>query len=240
MRARRCAILAALLAALLCAGVAAAETSGTGAELRLLSFDGGGHEYTVEIEDPSILACAGERDYGPGDHSLETGSTFEQVFTFTGLKPGTTAVAVWGRSPILENDDRLYTATVDAALNVTLTAERAISTFFLSRTGDIHYDSYSITREPDGYRASVNDGEPQAIDGAVVEALARAVEEYDLARWDGFRESREFVLDGESFWLELRLTDGSHISASGDNAFPEGYFPAISAIQDILDGAGLG
>ena len=105
---------------------------------------------------------------------------------------------------------------------------------------DIHYDSYAITREPDGYRASVNDGEPQAIDGAVVEALARAVEEYDLARWDGFRESREFVLDGESFWLELRLTDGSHISASGDNAFPEGYFPAISAIQDILDGAGLG
>ena len=86
----------------------------------------------------------------------------------------------------------------------------------------------------------MNDGEPQAIDGAVVEALARAVEEYDLARWDGFRESREFVLDGESFWLELRLTDGSHISASGDNAFPEGYFPAISAIQDILDGAGLG
>ena len=230
MRARRCAILAALLAALLCAGMAVAETSGTGAELRLLSFDGGGHEYTVEIEDPSILACAG------GDHSLETGSTFEQVFTFTGLKPGTTDVAVWGRSPILENDDRLYTATVDAALNVTLTAERAISTFFLSRTGDIHYDSYAITRESDGYRASVNDGEPQAIDGA----LARAVEEYDLARWDGFQESREFVLDGESFWLELRLTDGSHISASGDNAFPEGYFPAISAIQDILDGAGLG
>ena len=67
----------------------------------------------------------------------------------------------------------------------------------------------------------------------MVEALARAVEEYDLARWDGFRESREFVLDGESFWLEKRLTDGTHILARGQNATPPDYLAAMDALQGL-------
>ena len=52
------------------------------------------------------------------------------IFTFTGLKPGSTTVNIYGRSPIIENDDASYTAVVDEDLNVTLRAERAISTFF--------------------------------------------------------------------------------------------------------------
>ena len=226
-----------LLAFLLALGVWAGAEE---AVVTFASFDGGGHEYTVEIGDPSILACEVTRDYRGEDPSLVDGASFDVVCTFTGLAPGSTTVAVSGRSPILENDDALYTATVDEALNVTLVPVRVLSTFFLYRSGEICRDSYSITRGPEGYLVSVSDGEPEAIDDASVAALERAVEDYGLERWDGFDESEPDVLDGEGFWLEIRLTDGTSIRARGDNAFPEGYFEAMGTIQDILDNAKIG
>ena len=237
-------LLPVLLAALLLtgwtmAGRATEAYDPESAVLSFSSFDGGGHEYSVEIEDPNVLACASERDYGNRDE-LEDGSPYWQVFTFTGLKPGTTKVSVYGRSPILDNDDTVYTAVVDEGFNVTLTPVRAISTFFLYRSGDIHYDSYSVTHWADGYHVSVNDGPDRRIDDASVEALMTAVDAFDLARWDGFEASNDFVLDGESFWLEVRLTDGTGIMARGDNAYPEDYFPAVSRLQEILDNARIG
>ncbi len=231
-----------ILFLLICAAMAVcARAEGShGAELRFLSFDGGGHVYTVEIGDPSVLACEGERDYRGEDPELVDGASFDQLFRFTGLAPGRTAVNVYGRSPILENDDHAYTATVDDALNVTLEPLRAISTFFLSRNGEIYYDSYHITREPDGYRVSVSDGEAQGIDGASVEALMGVIDKYGLEGWDGFDGSTPYVLDGEGFWLEFTLTDGTHVQARGDNAFPEEYFPAIGEIWRILENAEIG
>ena len=231
------------LAALLLIGTAvcAAEETGHSATLNFSSFDGGGHEYSVEVEDPSVLACAMTWDYGGADHDIEDGSPYTMVFTFTGLKPGATTVSVYGRSPIMENDDAVYTATVDEALNVTLTPTRAISTFFLHRSGgDRDYDTYHITRERDGYHVSVNDGEEQAIDSASMDALAGVVDQYDLARWDGFGESKIGVAHGEDFWLEIRLTDGTGIMARGQNAYPEDYFPAMDAMCGILDRAIIG
>ena len=208
------------------------------AVLTFSSFDGGGHEYTAEIEDPSVLTCTAVRDYGERDE-LEDGSPYRMIFTFTGLKPGTTTVNIYGRSPIIENDDASYTAVVDEELAVTLRAERAISTFFLSRSGEINYDSYRITRERDGYDVSVNDGEAQSIDRETADALMRIIDEYDVARWDGFDQSREHVLDGEGFWLEVTLTDGTRITAQGENAFPENYFPAMGRMQEVLDALSL-
>ena len=228
-----------MLAALLCAAAAFCE-GGQGAVLRFSSFDGGGHAYTVEIEDPSVLACEGERDYRGEDPELVDGASFDQLFRFTGLMPGQTTVNVYGRSPILENDDRAYAATVDDALNVTLEPLRAVSTFYLYRSGEIYYDSWHITREPGGYRVSVSDGEAQGIDGASVEALMGVIDKYGLERWDGFDESTPYVLDGEGFWLEFTLTDGTRVQARGDNAFPEDYFPAMGEIWQILENAETG
>ena len=230
-------LLCLLLAALLCAGAPACAAEDAGdAVLTFRSFDGGGHEYTVGIDDADLLACAVTRDYGARDE-LEDGSPFTVICAFTGLKPGTTTVRVYGRSPVMDNDDFIYTAVVDEALRVTLTPVRAIATFFLYRSG---CDTYAVTREPDGCLVSVNDGEAQAIDEASVDALARAVETYDLARWDGFGESKIGVADGESFWLEIRLTDGTHILARGQNATPPDYLAAMDALQAILESAVTG
>lgn len=224
-----------ILAALLALGAAAAE----GAELTFSSFDGGGHEYAVKIGDPALLACDESRDYGERQEA-EASSAYTVTFAFTGLSPGSTRVAVEGRSPILENDDYLYTATVDGDLNVTLAPVREISTFFLARNGEIYYDSYAIARGEDGFLLSVSDGEPREIDDASAAALMDVVEKYGVEGWDGFDESMEYVLDGEGFTLEICLTDGTHILARGDNAFPENYFPAIGKMQEILENAACG
>lgn len=214
------------------------EKAPQAAELSFSSFDGGGLEYTVEIEDASIVACTERRDYG-NRNELEEGSPYRAIFTFTGLKAGSTTVKVYGRSPIIENKDAVYTAIVDEALNVTLKSQRKISTFFLCRSGDIHYDSYHITYWQDGYHVSVNDGEEQYIDAESVDALMRIIDGYELEKRDGFNEAEEFVLDGESFWLQVQLTDGASIQARGDNAFPENYFPAMALMQEALDGAAI-
>ena len=227
------------LAALLCAGTGArAAEGGAPAVLRYSSFDGGGHEYSVGIDDPSVLACEASYDYGGDALEVVDGAAYTLTFTFTGLKPGSTTVWVYGRSPVMENDDALYTAEVDDSLNVTLTAVRAISTLFLYRSSSD--DSYHVTHERDGYLVSVSDGEARPIDDAPMAALAQVVDAYDLARWDDFGESRQGVAHGESFWLEIGLTDGTRILARGQNAYPEDYFPAMDAMQAILEAAAAG
>ena len=220
------------------ASVAAAEQSkGEKAVVEFSSFDGGGHEYSVEIEDPSVLSCTEERDYGPPRDEPEDGSPFRMIFTFTGLKPGSTTVSVYGRSPIMENDDSIYTAVVDEDLNVTLEPVRMVSSFFMSRNADIFYNTYRVSHWEDGYRVSVNDGDELYIDAESVDALVDVIDKYDVEKWDGFSESKRHVLDGESFWLEVGLTDGTSIRAQGENVFPENYGAAISEMQEILDNA---
>lgn len=225
-----------LLAGLLLVCPAYAETAPKAATLVRSSFAGGGYEYTALAEDPSIVAISSVRDSGGQEGEIVAGAAYDVVFTFTGLRPGETAVWLLGRSPILENDDTLYSVKADEALNVTLTPVRALSTFYLYRSGEIYTPSWHISREKDGYRASVNEGPEQRIGTDAAEALMRVIEKWDVAAWNGFHGSRDFVLDGESFWLEIGLTDGTKILAQGDNIFPAHYFEAVSEMQAILDG----
>ncbi|MBQ9552470.1 MAG: hypothetical protein IJU96_06860 [Clostridia bacterium] len=87
------------------------------------SFDGGGPSYTVKIGDTSLLSCASERRYNKKNHEEIDGAAFDVIFTFKGLKSGSTTVTVTGESPIMETEITVYTAVVDEALNVTLTQQ---------------------------------------------------------------------------------------------------------------------
>ncbi len=227
-----------LLAALLCISFCAAEEDGAGGEetvLRFSSFAGGGYEYTCKVDDPSVVRC--EAGYEYEEHAEEIdGASFDFIVSLTGLKPGSTSVTVYARSPILENADSIYTVTVDDALRITLTPVRALSSFFVYRSGEINYDFYQITREEDGYFVSVNEEPAQPVRADAAEALMRVIDTYDMVSWDGFSESRSFVLDGESFWLDFTLTDGTGIHAVGDNAYPAHYFDAMEEIWEILTG----
>ena len=201
--------------------------------LRYSSFAGGGYDYTAEVDDPSVVRCDTSVEFEPGAEELE-GASFDFVVTLTGLKPGTTRFAIHGRSPIIEPTNSYYTVTVDEQLRVTLTPLRSISSFFITRSGEIYYDTYRITLEEDGYYLSVSDREAQRVHDKKVNDLMDVIETYDMVSWDGFSESRSFVLDGEGFRLEFTLTDGTSVEASGSNAFPDHYFNAIGEIWDIL------
>lgn len=77
------------------------------------------------------------------------------------------------------------------------------------------------------------------IDEPVLEQLGEMAGRYRLDRWDGFDKKNRHVMDGSRFSLSVELTDGSTISASGSNAFPEGYSDAEQEIrmlfEDLID-----
>ncbi len=227
-----------LLAALLClAGYVAGAGAEEEAVLRFSSFAGGGYEYTAEVGDPSVVRAETGVEYEAHAEEID-GASFDFTVSLTGLTPGTTTLAVYGRSPILENADSLYTVSVDEALRITLTPVRTISSFFVYRSGEINYDTYRITLEEDGYRVSVNEEPARPFSPEAVRALVEVIDTYGVDSWDGFSESRRNVLDGEGFWLEYTLTDGTRVLARGDNAFPEHYRDAVGEMWEILtDGA---
>ena len=229
---------AVLLTILLCFGTVRCQAETTAeqetASLVLSSFDGGGPEYRIIIEDPQIVSYACKKMYDDPDQMMP-GAGYDNIYTFTGLKPGTTKMTVSMTSPLMEGEDTLYTIVVDEDLNVTLSQERAITTFKLYRYGEMAYDSYDIITLMGTYSVSVNGGDYQSINDRYVDELFQVIEEYDLYQWDGFDEFREDVLDGEGFSLEVIFRDGTSIQASGDNAFPADYFPAIGEIQEILE-----
>ena len=100
--------------------IAAEEESvmkNTPAVLSFDSFDGGGPEYTVEIDDATVVSFTEERVYASPRHEELDGAGYSVVFTFTGLKPGETQVSIFGWSPIAGSELDIYVLTVDENLN---------------------------------------------------------------------------------------------------------------------------
>ena len=194
----------------------------------------GNHKLTLTDKVDPKCETAGNIAYWTCSVCNKIFSDAQGKMSFTGLKPGSTTVTIYGRSPIMENEDTIYTVTVDEDLHVTLTPVRAISSFYVYRNGEINYDSYRITLDTDGYYVSVNEEPAEPFNKFLAQAFVEIIDKYDVASWDGFAESQDFVLDGEGFWLEFTLTDGTRVLARGDNAFPEHYFDAMGEIWEIL------
>lgn len=66
--------------------------------------------------------------------------------------------------------------------------------------------------------------------------LEEIAERHGLIGWNGFSGSNPFMQDGYGFSLEIRLADGTEISAHGDNAFPGGYYEAKGEIDELFMG----
>ena len=73
------------------------------------------------------------------------------------------------------------------------------------------------------------------IDEPILEQLGEIAGKYHLDQWDGFDKSNNRVSDGSRFSLSVELADGSMISASGSNAFPEGYSDAETEICALFE-----
>ena len=212
-------------------------SAGEPAVLYFSSFAGGGHVYSAVIGDPDILACESDVDYGSAAKKAESGARHNDTFVFTGLRPGETTVAIYGESPIMDDDNYMYRAIVDEGLNVTLESLRNISDFYLYRSGDDDYTTCKISLTSEGYVLSVNDEPEQGIGEETAQELLRVIEECDMDRWDGFDEEKNALSREESFWLVIRYTDGVKIEARGDSAVPEHFQEAADRIHDILERA---
>ena len=112
--------------------------------------------------------------------------------------------------------------------------EHTLTRFFYLLHGEMMPRSWEITLKEDGYYIRENDDEPRYFPKAMADELTRAVYENGAEGWQGVYETEYLVLDGEGFSLEVDFADGASVQASGDNAFPDGYFSFKRAILDIF------
>ncbi len=199
------------------------------------SFDGGGPSFTVIIEDPSMLSYVSRIEYGEREEA-ETGSPFEDIITFHGLKSGETKVTIEVRSPIMPGYDLIYIATIGEDMKVDMHQTMALDTLDLYRATDMAPVSYHLYLENGRYYLEDIYGDTFPVDAAEVDKICKIYEEYELFKWDGFDESNSGVLDGESFSLDIYMTDGVFINVRGDNAFPENYFEVMGKLMEVLEG----
>ena len=75
------------------------------------SFDGGGPEFNVIVDDEDIVTYRQDIRYKDSGHA---------EIVFTGVKPGETSVLIEERSPIADNLDRCYKISVSDELNVSV------------------------------------------------------------------------------------------------------------------------
>ena len=72
-------------------------------------------------------------------------------------------------------------------------------------------------------------------DGALMDTLEAIVREYRMDRYSGHYQPKMEILDGDSWSLELRLSDGSSSSCSGYMAYPpKGGAEALGKVEGTL------
>ena len=122
--------------------------------------------------------------------------------------------------------------------------ESGIASFSYSYGGSIGGDSWSVEIERQGngdntitYNAmEYGDlGELKMTAGSeLMQELERIYAEHKLYRWEGYSKTDTGVLDGSGFSLFISFNDGSDMSASGDNVWPEGYNAFITDLVQVL------
>ncbi|MBQ7455863.1 MAG: hypothetical protein IJS53_05405, partial [Clostridia bacterium] len=190
------------------------------------SFDGGGPEYSFELDDPELVSFTGIRQYDHPDHDMMAGSGYRVIYTFTGLKPGKTVLTVRARSPIAENYDARYAVTVDEMLNVTLTETEMIDHFSLSWGGA----AYEITKRESGYVFSRDGSIDQPIDTETVDALYQIIEEDIAPRWSTLFLDAE---GEETFSFRLDFVTGGFLWHDG--AVTEEWSQALARALELLE-----
>ncbi|MCR5093975.1 MAG: hypothetical protein K6B72_08380 [Lachnospiraceae bacterium] len=71
-------------------------------------------------------------------------------------------------------------------------------------------------------------------DEAFLDSIVRILSDNHVEKWDGFDGSAQDVLDGDSFSMNVRLTDGQTIGAHGYEKYPEGYGSVCGALDALF------
>ena len=102
--------------------------------------------------------------------------------------------------------------------------------------------SYTLTRAEAGTRVTLGlgDSEEKYVcmeDTGLLDRAKEILEKNKVGMWNGFHETDPMVLDGSGFSLGVIFTDGTKISASGTNCFPENYASFCSQLGDLVASA---
>ncbi|MBR5345418.1 MAG: hypothetical protein IK127_06295 [Clostridia bacterium] len=116
-----------------------------------------------------------------------------------------------------------------------LAQNHVLTRFYFYHGGYMVPEFYEIILRNGNYYMIENEDETRPFDLAYEKEIETVIETYNILSWDGFDKSNPYVLDGESFTLELRYADGTSVRAYGDNSFPENYNDAMDSIEAILE-----
>ena len=98
------------------------DATGNEVVLSFDSFDGGGPEYTVTIEDETVATYKKAKVYRDENHDEMNGAAFDIKVTVTALAPGETLMTVVGSSPITGEEVYYYKIRVEEDLSITVTS----------------------------------------------------------------------------------------------------------------------
>jgi len=65
--------------------------------------------------------------------------------------------------------------------------------------------------------------------------IIQTLNDNKVVKWNNFRESDKYVLDGDSFSFSLTTEEGINISASGYMRWPDNYGNVKSTLVEIFD-----
>ena len=138
-------------------------------KLSFSSFDGGGPEYSISIEDEAVLEYDMQREYNDPEHEQKDGSSYDVIFTFRGLKPGKTMMTISARSPIADNFDDVYSVTVSDSLEISI---EKLSSFDRNESGPVSPTAVLVMEtEEEIYYANLDDNDAVGEDGRLTAEL---------------------------------------------------------------------
>ena len=99
---------------------------------------------------------------------------------------------------------------------------------------ELENDSYGckVTIKP--YEAPYEQEMSLYVSDKVSKKVEDVLNQYNVAKWDGFRGNDPYVLDGDSFSMTLTLKDGTDISASGYMEWPNNYSNVRNELDNIF------
>ena len=81
------------------------------------------------------------------------------------------------------------------------------------------------------YGTSRDDQKEFIVDKSVLEDIEKVLNKYNVEKWNGFNKVDKNVLDGNSFSIYIKMSDGSKVEASGYMMWPNNY----SNVKEELD-----
>ena len=111
----------------------------------------------------------------------------------------------------------------------------ALKEFRIIKGGYNIPQSYTLYKAGDEFLIVKNNKQFYGSDISAADEIIKIMDRYNIWAWDGFNENDPYVLDGEEFSLSADFTDGRSVQASGGNVFPDNYFEAFRALEQLFE-----